>query len=215
MLSIAGDVMLAHEFGKAFTFGNQAEALTGIACAMGNPICAGPVGSDAAGNQYTPQQQRRHLRGARNSGTDVREECLVTDAADEQILGAFGALVWKFFPETRQAAAGLIISELERAIDQDRVPDEISAFEYLVHAVFPIVIDRLGEFPLEPDQLRRFCQFCRSVLSYSGPDRLSVDYAFNTTLLEAVDFPEAAEAVREVDPKLVEIIRTQYGKWKS
>lgn len=131
------------------------------------------------------------------------------------ILGTYGGLVWEHFLETRQVVKDLVASELDRAIDDDRLPDAVSVFDYTIHAVFPIVIDRLGEFPLEPDQLERFCQFCRAVLDYSGPDRVVVDNNFNVTLLEAIDFPEAAAAIREVDPELVDIVRARYGRWKD
>jgi hypothetical protein len=131
------------------------------------------------------------------------------------IIGTYGGLVWKYFPESREAVRDLVATELDAAIDQDRQPDAVSVFDYTVHAVFPIVVDRLGEFPLEPDQLERFCQFCRAVLHYSGGDRVVVDNEFDVTLLEAIDFPEAAAAVWEVDPELVDIVRARYGKWKD
>jgi hypothetical protein len=52
MLSVAGDLLLAHEFGKAFASDNPAEGLRDIACGMGSPACAGFQGYDAAGNSY-------------------------------------------------------------------------------------------------------------------------------------------------------------------
>ena len=52
MLSVAGDLLLAHEIGKAFASDSPAEGLLDIACGMGNPVCAGYQGTDAAGNSY-------------------------------------------------------------------------------------------------------------------------------------------------------------------
>ncbi|GIF02439.1 hypothetical protein [Paractinoplanes rishiriensis] len=129
------------------------------------------------------------------------------------ILGNYGTLVWRFFPESREIVNSLISEELVRAIDEERLPTEISVFEYTIHAVFPIV-ERLDDAASSGDLVQRFCQFCRALLAYAGPDAMDVDYHFNITLLEYADVPRAAAAARAVDPDLVDLIRANYGKWK-
>jgi hypothetical protein len=108
----------------------------------------------------------------------------------------------------------LICEELQDAIDDDRDPKPVGQFEYVVHAVGPLVFDRLGVFDIDADLLLRFCLFCRDVLSYDGPDAWDVSYTFNMHLLEELSGPHVARDVRVVDPGLVDLVRARYpGRW--
>jgi hypothetical protein len=82
--------------------------------------------------------------------------------------GPIGTPAWHHLPESRDSVKELICEELQRAIDDDRDPVPVDQFEYVIHAVGPLVFDRLGVVDMDADLVRRFCLFCRDVLSYNG-----------------------------------------------
>ena len=129
------------------------------------------------------------------------------------ILGQYGALIWQYFPESREALTGLVTDELRRAIDDDRRPDDIPVYDYTIYGVNPLV--RELDAPGTGDLVRRFAQFCRALLTYSGPDAMDVAYHLDVTLLEYTDVPGTAAAVAAVDPELVELIRARYRRWRD
>jgi hypothetical protein len=128
--------------------------------------------------------------------------------------GPIGTPAWQHLPESRDSVKELICEELQRAIDDDRDPVPVDQFEYVIHAVGPLVFDRLGVVDMDADLVRRFCLFCRDVLSYNGPDAMGVSYTFGMHLLEGLDFPGVVSAVRAADPGLVDLMRSHYpGSW--
>ncbi|SDY42981.1 hypothetical protein SAMN05444365_102238 [Micromonospora pattaloongensis] len=128
--------------------------------------------------------------------------------------GPFGNPTWRHFPEAREAVKDLICDELQRAIDAHREPEPVDDFEYVVHAVGPLFFDQLGKVNVDLDLVRRFCLFCRDVMSDSGPAAGSVSYTFNMYVLDGTDHPAAVRVLRQVDPELVEMVHTRYpGRW--
>ncbi|MFI7607422.1 hypothetical protein ACIBTV_20070 [Micromonospora sp. NPDC049366] len=128
--------------------------------------------------------------------------------------GPIGSATWRHFPEVRSSIRELVCDELDSAIEEDRFPEAIEHFKYVLNAVSPLLFDRLGVVDLDPDLVRRFCLFCREVLDYSGPDSYDVSYTFQMYVLESLDGPSVVRLIKHIDPGLVDLVRTRYpGSW--
>ncbi|MEU4779093.1 hypothetical protein [Micromonospora sp. NPDC023633] len=124
-----------------------------------------------------------------------------------------GDLAWQHFPEAREHITDLVCTELQRAIDADRMPQPVDQFEYALHAVGPLVED-LGLVDLDRDLVRRFCLFCRDLLDYSGPDGYEVSHVLGMYVLDGLDGPPVVRVIRQVDPGLIELVRARFpGFW--
>jgi len=53
LLGVAGDALMAYEFGKALASDDPEEAVRQFACSIGTPVCAGTVGRDGLGTYYS------------------------------------------------------------------------------------------------------------------------------------------------------------------
>ncbi|WP_328850811.1 hypothetical protein OG994_21810 [Micromonospora globbae] len=129
-------------------------------------------------------------------------------------LGAIGNAAWQHFPEAREDIKELLCDELQRAIDEDETPKPVDDYEYVIHAIGPTIFHKLGVVDIDQDLVERFCLFCRDVLKYSGPDRLSVSYTFNMYVLDSLNSRSIVDVVRRTDPELVELVTRRYpGRW--
>ncbi|NYF56970.1 hypothetical protein [Micromonospora purpureochromogenes] len=129
--------------------------------------------------------------------------------------GPTGNLVWRHFPERREQVAELVARSLEDGLDDDS-PELPEQFEYMIHVVGPLVLDRIGVRPVEPDLLHRFCQFCRDMLAYSGPDPdvWEVEHNLYHYVVESIDGPRPVEVLLRADPELVAAVRARFpGSW--
>ncbi|TDC55059.1 hypothetical protein E1258_23070 [Micromonospora sp. KC207] len=127
--------------------------------------------------------------------------------------GPVGDLAWRHFPEAREQIADLVCTELQRAIDADRMPQPVDQFEYATHAVGPLIRD-LGLVDLDRDLVQRFCLFCRDLLDYSGPDKREVSYVLSMYVLWGLDGPPVVRVIQQVDPGLIELVRARFpGMW--
>ncbi|MCO8277490.1 hypothetical protein M1L60_43615 [Actinoplanes sp. TRM 88003] len=122
-------------------------------------------------------------------------------------LGFFGNLVWRWFPESREAVRGLIKDSLDSAVYDDEFPEAPEQFQYLMLGVVPLFYDRLGKLDQEPDLVRRFCAFCREALDRMGPAELS---DFDDYVLDSVDDPADVRVLRAADPGLVAVVRQRF-----
>jgi hypothetical protein len=131
-------------------------------------------------------------------------------------LGPVGNLTWRHFPETREVIKGLVSDALDLAILQDTEPGRVESYEYFTHAVNPLFVERLGFVDLDPDLVRRLGAFCRDLLAYAGPEVTDVRYSLHMYLVDGLDEPPSIDALRRVDPELVELIGVQFpGRWSG
>ncbi|MEU1840379.1 hypothetical protein [Micromonospora chersina] len=127
--------------------------------------------------------------------------------------GPVGDLAWQRFPEAREEIKDLVCAEMQRAIDDDRPPAPVDQHEYVLHGVGPLVRD-LGLVELDRDLVRRFCLFCRDLLSYTGPHGYEVSHVLGMYALDGLDGPPVVRVLRQVDPGLIDLVRARYpGMW--
>ena len=127
--------------------------------------------------------------------------------------GAVGDSAWRHLPEAREEIKDLVCTELQRAIDEDRTPEPVEQHEYVLHAVGPLVRE-LGLVELDRELVRRFCLFCRDLLSYTGPHEYEVSHALGMYALDGLDGPPVVRVIRQVDPGLIDLVHARYpGMW--
>ncbi|MCM0674522.1 hypothetical protein NCC78_07465 [Micromonospora phytophila] len=127
--------------------------------------------------------------------------------------GPVGNLVWQHFPEGRERMAELVVGSIEDALDDDS-PELPEQFEYMIHVVGPLVLDRIGVRHVEPDLLDRFCRFCRDMLAYSGPEVWEVEHNLYHYVVESIDGPAPVEVLLRADAEMVAAVRARFpGLW--
>ena len=132
-------------------------------------------------------------------------------AAQPWAFGPVGDLAWQHFPEAREQITDLVYTELQGAINADRMPQPVDQFEYALHAVGPLIRD-LGLVELDPDLVRRFCLFCRDLLGYTGPDEYEVSHVLGMYVLYGLDGPPVVRVIRQADPQLIELVRARFPR---